>query len=86
VSGCPPGYPGPGLATRTVAVSSRLGAAWDNQSYPGIEGWLTKLVRQPDGTHALDPDFCVDFHTQTDGARPHGIDLPGADRTTEILR
>ena len=32
------------------------------------------------------PDFYVDFHEQTDGARPHEIHLPGGDCTTEIFQ
>ena len=57
-----------------------------NQFYPGIEGWLVVLERQPDGTYALDPEFFVDFHEQADGARPHEIHLPGGDCTTEIFQ
>ena len=63
-----------------------LFSTWDNQFYPGIEGWLVKLDRQPDGTYTLDPDFFVDFHEQADGARPHEIHLPGGDCTTEIFQ
>lgn len=69
-----------------VYVSNSLYSTWDNQFYPGIEGWLTKLDRQPDGSYALDPGFFVDFHEQADGARPHEIHLPGGDCTTEIFQ
>jgi methanethiol oxidase len=69
-----------------VYVSNSLYSTWDNQFYPGLEGWLTKLDRQPDGTYALDPDFFVDFHEQAEGARPHEIHLPGGDCTTEIFQ
>jgi methanethiol oxidase len=69
-----------------VYVTNSLFSTWDNQFYPGIEGWLVKLDRQPDGTYALDPDFFVDFHEQADGARPHEIHLPGGDCTTEIFQ
>ena len=69
-----------------VYVTNSLFSTWDNQFYPGIKGWLTKLDRQPDGTYALDPDFFVDFHQQADGARPHEIHLPGGDCTTEIFQ
>ena len=51
-----------------VYVTNSLFSTWDNQFYPGIEGWLVKLERQPDGTFALDPNFFVDFHEQADGA------------------
>ena len=33
-----------------VYVSNSLFSTWDNQFYPGIKGWLTKLDRQADGT------------------------------------
>jgi methanethiol oxidase len=69
-----------------VYVTNSLFSTWDNQFYPGIKGWLTKLDRQPDGSYALDPDFYVDFHEQADGARPHEIHLPGGDCTTEIFQ
>jgi methanethiol oxidase len=69
-----------------VYVTNSLFSTWDNQFYPGIRGWLTKLNRQSDGTYALDPDFFVDFHEQADGARPHEIHLPGGDCTTEIFQ
>jgi len=69
-----------------VYVTNSLFSTWDNQFYPGIEGWLTRLNRQSDGTYTLDPDFFVDFHEQADGARPHEIHLPGGDCTTEIFQ
>ncbi len=69
-----------------VYITNSLFSTWDNQFYPGINGWLTKLDRQPDGSYALDPDFFVDFHEQADGARPHEIHLPGGDCTTEIFQ
>jgi selenium-binding protein 1 len=69
-----------------VYVTNSLFSTWDNQFYPGIEGWLTRLERQSDGTFALDPSFFVDFHEEADGARPHEIHLPGGDCTTEIFQ
>ncbi len=69
-----------------VYVTNSLFSTWDNQFYPGIEGWLVKLERQGDGTYAVDPDFFVDFHEHADGARPHEIHLPGGDCTTEIFQ
>jgi selenium-binding protein 1 len=69
-----------------VYVTNSLFSTWDNQFYPGIEGWLVKLDRQSDGTYAPDPSFFVDFHEQADGARPHEIHLPGGDCTTEIFQ
>jgi selenium-binding protein 1 len=69
-----------------VYVSNSLYSTWDNQFYPDLRGWLTKLDRQPDGGYALDPDFFVDFHEQAEGARPHEIHLPGGDCTTEIFQ
>ncbi len=69
-----------------VYVSNSLYSSWDNQFYPGLRGWLTKLDRQADGSYAPDPEFFVDFHEQTGGARPHEIHLPGGDCTTEIFQ
>jgi methanethiol oxidase len=69
-----------------VYVSNSLYSTWDNQFYPGLEGWLTKLDRQPDGSYAVDADFFVDFHEQAEGARPHEIHLPGGDGTAEIFQ
>ena len=65
------------LDGKRVYVSNSLYSTWDNQFYPGIKGWITKLDRQADGSYALD-EFFVDFPAQTDGARPHEIHLPGA--------
>ena len=67
-------------------VSNSLYSTWDNQFYPDLRGWLTKLERQADGTYALDENFFVDFAEQADGARPHEIHLPGGDCTTEIFQ
>jgi selenium-binding protein 1 len=69
-----------------VYVSNSLYSTWDNQFYPELRGWLTKLDRQADGSFALDPEFLVDFHEQADGGRPHEIHLPGGDCTTEIFQ
>ncbi len=33
-----------------VYVTNSLVSTWDNQFYPGIKGWLTKLDRQSDGS------------------------------------
>ena len=69
-----------------VYVTNSLYSTWDNQFYPELRGWLTKLDRQEDGTYALDPDFFVDFtKLDTGPARPHEIHLPGGDCTTEIF-
>jgi selenium-binding protein 1 len=69
-----------------VYITNSLFSTWDNQFYPEIRGWLTKLDRQSDGSYALDPEFFVDFHEQAEGARPHEIHLPGGDCTTEIFQ
>jgi methanethiol oxidase len=69
-----------------VYVTNSLYSTWDNQFYPGIQGWMTRLTRQDDGTFALDPTFFVDFtKLDTGPARPHEIHLPGGDCTTEIF-
>ena len=67
-------------------VTNSLYSTWDNQFYPGLNGWMTKLDRQSDGSFALDPDFFVDFTKLDAGpARPHEVHLPGGDCTTEIF-
>jgi len=69
-----------------VYLTNSLYSTWDNQFYPGIRGWMTKLDRQGDGTYALDEDFFVDFtQLDTGPARPHEVHLPGGDCTTEIF-
>ena len=69
-----------------VYLTNSLYSTWDNQFYPGIRGWMTKLDRQADGTYALDEDFFVDFtQLDTGPARPHEVYLPGGDCTTEIF-
>lgn len=70
-----------------VYVSNSLYSSWDNQFFPGLEGWLTRLERQGDGSYALDPDFFVDFtQLDTGPARPHEVHLPGGDCTSEIFQ
>ncbi len=70
-----------------VYVTNSLYSTWDNQFYPDLRGWLTKLDRQADGTFAVDPDFYVDFtKLDTGAARPHEVHLPGGDCTTEIFQ
>ena len=69
-----------------VYVTNSLYSTWDNQFYPDLRGWMTKLDRQPDGTYAIDPRFFVDFtELDTGPARPHEVHLPGGDCTTEIF-
>jgi len=70
-----------------VYVTNSLYSTWDNQFYPDLRGWLTKLDRQEDGTFAVDPEFYVDFtKLDTGAARPHEVHLPGGDCTTEIFQ
>jgi selenium-binding protein 1 len=69
-----------------VYVTNSLYSTWDNQFYPEIRGWLTRLTRQDNGSFALDPTFFVDFtKLDTGPARPHEIHLPNGDCTTEIF-
>lgn len=68
-------------------VTNSLYSTWDNQFYPDLRGWMTKLDRQADGAFALDEEFFVDFtQLDTGPARPHEIHLPGGDCTTEIFQ
>jgi len=69
-----------------IYVTNSLYSTWDNQFYPDIRGWMTKLDRAEDGSYALDPDFFVDFtQLDTGPARPHEIHPVGGDCTTEIF-
>ncbi len=69
-----------------VYVTNSLYSTWDNQFYPDLRGWLTKLERQDDGTYRVDPKFFVDFaKLETGPARPHEIHLPHGDCTSEIF-
>jgi selenium-binding protein 1 len=69
-----------------VYVTNSLYSTWDNQFYPDIRGWMTRIVRGDDGEFALDPTFFVDFtKLDTGPARPHEIHLPAGDCTTEIF-
>ena len=69
-----------------VYVTNSLFSTWDNQFYPGIEGWLVKLERQPDGTYRARPGLLRGLPRAGRGARPHEIHLPGGDCTTEIFQ
>jgi selenium-binding protein 1 len=75
------------LDGKRVYVTNSLYSTWDNQFYPEIDGWLTRLVRdEQTGTYGLDDSFFVDFSKlDTGGARPHEIHLPHGDCTTEIF-
>ncbi len=75
------------LDGKRVYVSNSLYSTWDNQFYPDINGWLTRLVRDEEtGSYGLDESFYVDFSKlDTGGARPHEIHLPHGDCTTEIF-
>jgi selenium-binding protein 1 len=74
------------LDGKRVYASNSLYSTWDNQFYPGLEGWLVKLERGEDGGYALDERFFVDFtKLDTGPARPHEIHLPGGDCTSEIF-
>lgn len=69
-----------------IYVTNSLYSTWDNQFYPELRGWMTKLDRTEDGTYAVDPRFFVDFtKLDTGPARPHEVHLPGGDCTTEIF-
>jgi selenium-binding protein 1 len=68
------------LDGRRLYVTNGLQSSWDNQFYPGLEGWMVKVDISEDGTLRLDPDFYVDFGK----ARSHEIRLPNGDPTTEI--
>lgn len=64
---------------RRVYVTNSLYSTWDDQFYPGLEGWLVKLNTDPKGGLTVDPDFFVDFGQQ----RPHQVRLEGGDASTD---
>jgi hypothetical protein len=61
-----------------VYVSNSLYSTWDNQFYPDLRGWLTKLDRQADGSYAIDPDFFIDFAEATAAPAPTRFTCPAA--------
>ena len=74
------------LDGRRLYVTNSLLSSWDNQFYPGLESWLTKIDIGEDGTMTVDPEFVVDFHALPSGpARAHEVRLQGGDCTTEIF-
>jgi methanethiol oxidase len=68
------------LDGRRLYVTNGLQSQWDNQFYPGLEGWMLKVDISEDGSMRLDPDFYVDFGK----ARSHETRLPNGDPTSEI--
>ncbi len=75
------------LDGRRLYVTNSLYSTWDNQFYPGLRSWLTRVNCSPDGGMELDPDFFVDFHDRPGGpARAHEVRLQGGDCTTEIFQ
>jgi methanethiol oxidase len=72
---------------RRLYVTNSLYSTWDNQFYPELRSWLTRINCNPNGGMELDRDFFVDFHDRPDGpARAHEVRLQGGDCTTEIFR
>jgi len=68
------------LDGRRLYVTNSLLSSWDNQFYPGLDGWMLKVDIAADGSMRLDPDFYVDFGK----ARSHETRLPNGDPTSEI--
>jgi selenium-binding protein 1 len=72
---------------RRLYVTNSLYSTWDNQFYPELRSWLTRIECDPNGGMELDHDFFVDFHDRPDGpARAHEMRLQGGDCTTEIFQ
>ena len=72
---------------RRLYVTNSLYSTWDNQFYPELRSWLTRINCDPNGGMELDHDFFVDFHDRPDGpARAHEVRLQGGDCTTEIFQ
>jgi methanethiol oxidase len=75
------------LDGRRLYVTNSLYSTWDNQFYPGLRSWLTRVNCNPDGGMEIDPDFFVDFGDRPTGpARAHEARLQGGDCTTEIFQ
>jgi selenium-binding protein 1 len=64
---------------RRLYVTNSLYSTWDDQFYPGLRGWMTKININPDGGMEVDPDFFVDFGEM----RPHQVRLEGGDASTD---
>ena len=70
-----------------VYVTNSLYSTWDNQFYPEIRGWLTKLERPGRRDVRVDPRLLRRLpKLDTGPARPHEIHIPGGDCTTEIFQ
>jgi selenium-binding protein 1 len=75
------------LDGRRLYVTNSLYSTWDNQFYPGLRSWLTRVNCNPEGGMEVDPDFFVDFGDRPTGpARAHEARLQGGDCTTEIFQ
>jgi selenium-binding protein 1 len=75
------------LDGRRLYVTNSLYSTWDNQFYPGLRSWLTRINCAPEGGMEVDHDFFVDFHDRPRGpARAHEVRLQGGDCTTEIFQ
>jgi selenium-binding protein 1 len=75
------------LDGRRLYVTNSLYSTWDNQFYPGLRSWLTRVNCSPEGGMEIDPHFFVDFHDRPGGpARAHEVRLQGGDCTTEIFQ
>jgi methanethiol oxidase len=64
---------------RRVYLTNSLYSTWDDQFYPGLEGWMVKLDANPEGGMTIDPDFFIDFGQE----RPHQVRLEGGDASTD---
>jgi methanethiol oxidase len=64
---------------RRVYFTNSLYSAWDEQFYPGLRGWMTKVDTERNGGISLDPEFFVDFGE----VRPHQVRLQGGDSSSD---
>jgi methanethiol oxidase len=64
---------------RRVYVTNSLYSTWDDQFYPGLRGWMTKLDAGADGGLTKDPKFFIDFGEE----RPHQVRLEAGDASTD---
>ena len=55
------------LDGRRLYVTNSLYSTWDNQFYPGLRSWLTRINCSPEGGMEIDPHFFIDFHDRRDG-------------------
>ena len=64
---------------KRVYFTNSLYSTWDDQFYPGIKGWMAKVITKPNGGMEFEPDFFID----TGNVRTHQVRLQGGDSSSD---